>query len=102
MVHQSAFTTAMPRPFTEEELDRESYDHQPSSSTPGNPSLIYVGKAATALFIKQAHDLGSVPSSSAEKEKHFEALKALEARYIERVGEYMSNGVLRPQILDDC
>lgn len=101
MIHQSAFTTAMPRPFTEEELDRESYNHQPSSSAPGNPSLIYVGKAATALFIKQAHDLGSVPSSSAEKEKHFEALKTLEAEYLERVGEYMCNGVLRPQILDD-
>lgn len=106
MINQSVFDTAHPRPFSEEELDREDFDYQPphasDPSASANPSLVYVGKAATALFVKKAHDLGPVPTDIAEKEKHFNALRLLEAEYLERVGDFVRDGVLRPTILNDC
>lgn len=106
MINQSVFDTAHPRPFSDEEIDREDFDFQPQQASDttasANPSLVYVGKAATALFVKKAHDLGPVPTGIAEKEKHFNALRVLEAEYLERVGDFVRDGVLRPSILNDC
>ena len=82
-IQKSDFDTALPANFTEEDLDDLDYTAVPRPMEEHTETLVQLGKAMTAIFVKECGELGPLPSGDAELVTHYHKMLKLEKDYME-------------------